>query len=277
MRRRESNTTKKTLPRFVQRKKVLDSPLGGLQVIADNLNDLPDLRTLVAGRDCDPLEKENCETWTLAETIVSEPSLSRASKKFNRHAQNHPVTMFVEYPVMGIKKGSEPEADRSSAKNKEPPHTAVASRDAIGTALWHLWLFYFQDYGWERLKRCAVCPRWFVDMSKNRKTARCSSACTWKWWSRDRRKNAGHRMKGTKPRAERRTRVPVPPAHVDRAASPMPLTSTELKKLIAEEAHRDEVYMQGLHATRTKTLAERKEAGHPRTKKGGASHGTEKR
>ena len=102
--------------------------------------------------------------------------------------------MVVEYPIIGIKKGTKPEADRFNEIETKPPHTAIASRDAIGTALWHLWLFYFQDYGWERLKPCAVCPRWFVDTSKNRKTARCSSACTWKWWSRNRRKAAGHTL-----------------------------------------------------------------------------------
>ena len=237
--------------------------LSGLQIIADRLNDLPDLRTLAAGRDCDPVEKENCETWTLAETIVSAPSLTHASKKFNRHAENHPVTMVVEYPVMAIKKGATPGEDRFIEQDTKPPRTGVSSRDVGGTVLWHLWLFYFQDRGWKRLKRCpiSVCRKWFVDTSQNRRKARCSSACTNKWWDRYRRSG--------------RTK-PAPPARVDRHASPVPLSRTELEKIMAEEARRDEVYRQRLRAARAKTLAKQKKTVAREHNKGGKSHGLKK-
>jgi hypothetical protein len=236
--------------------------LSGLQIIADHLNDLPVLRTLVAGRDCDPLEKENCENWTLAETIVSASSLTHASEMFTLHANKHPVTMVVEYPVMDIKKGPTPAEDRFIEKDTEPPHAAIASRDEAGTVLWHLWQFYFQDRGWKRLKRCPVCQKWFEDTSQNRRKERCSAVCTNKYWNRYQRSG--------------RTK-PVPPSHVDKTASPVPLSRTQLEKIIAEEAHRDEVYRQGLPASRAKALAEQKKQVARAQQKGGKQHGQQHR
>lgn len=174
---------------FMRRKRVRASPLGGLQLIAERLNDLSDLQTVVAGQDCAPVEKEECEAWTLVKTIASIPSLSRAGKAFTSAAAQYPVNMVVE-----VKRGI--------------PRAIVSSRDVIGTALWHLWLYYFCDRGWERLKTCQFCHNWFVDTSNNKAQARCSSACTWKWWSRDRRKKMHHRMKGVKPYAGRQNARP---------------------------------------------------------------------
>ena len=207
MRRREANTKQPRLPRLVQRKKVQRTPFGGLQIIADRLSDLPDLRCLVAGLDCNPVDKEACTAWALVETIVTEPSLARAAELFTKEASRHPVNMVVEYPVMGIKNGKVPTDDRF-IETTAPPHTLVSSRDAVGAALWHLWLFYFQDFGWLRLKRCQACKTWFVDTSKNRSTLRCSDPCTWKWWDRNQRKNAGHTLTSTrrKPHAPQKHR-----------------------------------------------------------------------
>ncbi len=185
MRQREARTKQPRLTRLVHRKKVQRTSFGGLQLIADRLLDLPDLRCLVAGRDCDPVEREACVAWALVETIVNAPSLASAAELFTKAASQYPVNMVVEYPVMGIENGR-------FIETAAPPHAIVSSRDAVGSALWHLWLFYFQDFGWLRLKRCLLCQAWFVDSSKNRSTARCSDACTWKWWSRNRRKEAGH-------------------------------------------------------------------------------------
>lgn len=197
MRWREANTKQPRLSRLVQREKVQHSQFGGLQIIADRLGDLPDLRCLVAGRDCNPVDKEACTAWALVETIVTAPSLARAAALFTEAAARHPVNMVVEYPVMGIKKGKVPTDDRF-IETTAPPHTLVSSRDAVGATLWHLWLFYFQDFGWLRLKRCQFCQIWFVDTSKNRSTARCSDPCTWKWWDRNRRKSAGHTLTSTR-------------------------------------------------------------------------------
>lgn len=61
-----------------------------------------------------------------------------------------------------------------------------------GSILLFLWQYYFKDNGWERLKRCPTCKKWFVDETKNKSKERCSNHCTWLWWTRSRRKEAGH-------------------------------------------------------------------------------------
>ncbi|MCM3901646.1 MAG: hypothetical protein ND866_08055 [Pyrinomonadaceae bacterium] len=165
---------------FIRRRRLLKSPRAGLQIIADRLNELPVLQHDAESRDYPPVLKEEYLGWKLAESIVSASSLSRARKTFMIHAVQHPVNMAVE-------------------AGKAHRHPIVSSRDAVGTVLWHLWLFYFHDREWKYLKRCPVCHRWFVDTSNNKAQIRCSSACTWQWWSRPRRKKMHHRTKGTKP------------------------------------------------------------------------------
>ncbi|MFH1756537.1 MAG: CGNR zinc finger domain-containing protein [Pseudomonadota bacterium] len=55
-----------------------------------------------------------------------------------------------------------------------------------------LWENYFKNEGWHRLKRCPTCEKWYVDESKNRTKEWCSYHCKWSWWTRARRKEAGH-------------------------------------------------------------------------------------
>lgn len=243
---------------FIRRKQVLASPLGGLQIIAGHLNELTGLRSQFVESDRPSFVKDEVEAWELAERIVSQP-LAQAVDLYNGEARKLPMLVQVEL-VQG---------ETSTFLASQEKHG-----DRRGDVLRHLWWYYFPKNDWRRLKNCPVCRNWFVDTSKNRVTARCSSECTAHWWSRDRRKAAGHRMKGAKPHAVRRTRVPVPPSRVDRPALPVPLTSIELKKLIAEEAHRDEVYMQGLRAARTKPLAEHKKQMTREHNKGAKPHGT---
>lgn len=176
MRGRRVDIAGKQRAQIVRRRKVHKSQFAGLQAIADNLNGLPDLRIEIAERDCPQIRRDEFEAWQFAETIVSAPSLFEASKTFTPIAIDNPVALFVE-----IWEG-------------EKPHTGVTSLNVIGDALRHLWLYYFQDGGWERLKRCSVCPNWFVDIAKNKSTARCSASCTAKWWSRSRRKEQGHKQ-----------------------------------------------------------------------------------
>lgn len=40
---------------------------------------------------------------------------------------------------------------------------------------------YFNSPHRDRLKRCPRCRRWFVDMTRNRSSLRCSRACTIAW------------------------------------------------------------------------------------------------
>ena len=170
------------------------------------------------------------------------------------------MKMFVQYPALAIKKGATPGEDWLIQHNTKPPRTGVSSRDAGGTVLWHLWLFYFQDYGWERLKPCPVCHHWFVDTSKNKKTARCSSACTWKWWSRDRRKKMHHRTKGAKPpgapRPARKASTRCPGSNQKVSASA--ITSLQLGNRHWETAACPNCHKQCAVSLDTKTIGEHK-------------------
>lgn len=121
------------------------------------------------------------------------PFPAGAIRRFNDLAKENPIPLTIRRSktktgAFEIQTGHEPTSPMQSA-------------------LWFLWQFYFQKKGWERLKRCPQCRRWFVDKTKNKKKDRCSQHCTNQWWSRDRRKKESH---GTGRRGSRkRTRAKV--------------------------------------------------------------------
>jgi len=103
---------------------------------------------------------------------------------FNDFAEENPVPLKVV---------------RRESRRETEIHAGHHPTNEIQEALWFVWRFFFHDRGWERLKRCPQCMRWFVDDTRNKQKLRCSSQCTWQWWSRDKRKEAGHRVpKGKK-------------------------------------------------------------------------------
>lgn len=135
---------------------------------------LPSPRTLFTGKSWDPSKP------------VPLPGFAVAA--FNWFAQRNPL------PLRILEKYTKEEMEIY------PEHYPTTK---IEEALWFLWRFFFHERGWQRLKRCPQCMKWFVDHTKNRKKERCSPHCTWQWWSRDRRKESGHRVpKGKKRRRE---------------------------------------------------------------------------
>lgn len=163
---------------FTRRKRVLDSPLGGLQILAAHLNELPGQRAQMLDPDCPTYLREEIAAWEVVEHIVTRP-LPQAVDLFNAQARLLPMLLQVEL-VQG-----DPAPFIASCETRS---------DRRGEVLRPLWWYYFRKNGWARLKTCPVCDVWFVDVSKNRVTARCSSACTAKWWSREKRKEAGHTL-----------------------------------------------------------------------------------
>ena len=125
---------------------------------------LPSLRTLSTRRSWDP------------NVPVRLPGLSIAA--FNELAKRNPIPLRVI------------EMEKKGEMEIYPEYYPTTK---IGEALWFLWRFFFHERGWERLKRCPQCMKWFVDDTKNKKKERCSPHCTWQWWSRDRRKESAHR------------------------------------------------------------------------------------
>jgi hypothetical protein len=67
-----------------------------------------------------------------------------------------------------------------------------ADAQDLGWGLYLLWSEFFPRRGWERLKLCKKCLEWFVDTTKNRKKELCSTSCRNRYWSRERRREAGH-------------------------------------------------------------------------------------
>lgn len=172
-----SRTTKK-VGRFVHHKKVLDSQLSGLQTLASILN------------ASEPHADQHNEIRSIIKEIVEmgmDPdTLSKACERFNGYAERYPVLFDV---ILG--------------KDGPIPLVNLTMVDIPQGGVWLLWQNYFHDCGHLRLKQCPVCLKWFVDTTRNKSMIRCSSGCTGKWWTRDRRRKKGHKKGGK--RHEKRT------------------------------------------------------------------------
>jgi len=82
-------------------------------------------------------------------------------------------------------------------------HATVELPQAIGfdnvaeyVAAW-VWKVVFQEAGYEHLRRCLKCTRWYVYRGRNQMGRYCSPSCANRWWNRDRRRASA---KSTKPR-----------------------------------------------------------------------------
>jgi len=127
-----------------------------------------------------------------------------AAAPFNRLASGVPFT-FSLAPVAGTYD------DLAASRRREQRQIVlwpgsdsgliINCQDARG-AIVKLLVDYVGHPSPERLKCCAQCLQWFVDQTRNNTRLRCSVACTWRWWSRDRRRQAGHAV------ARRRSRRP---------------------------------------------------------------------
>jgi len=195
------NRTRKKLPKFVQ------DELSGLDLIGLNLNHIPlwekgnelhrawsRVEDIVETMTAQPPSKEEEKKRKRSLLAVYQspheryPSPWTAIHRFNNLAKENPVSL--EITMKKAKKGL-------SIYEGGPSVEILAGHNRASlmqSVLWFLWRFYFQNEGWDRLKRCPQCRKWFVDRTKNRKKDRCSEHCTWQWWSRDRRKKEGHKI-----------------------------------------------------------------------------------
>ena len=190
----------KRLPNLVRRTFPSDDPVFGLQFIADRLNNLAYLNgdSLRAWQDAETIvlcSVTKPDRGTIITGINRFPSL--AVRRFNRFAEQATVRLYVRQEM---------------TKRRRLLTTAhINSSDAISSATWYLWRFFFQKSGWERLKHCPQCRKWFVDETRNKKKERCSDRCTARWWNRDRRKTARHRTVVKKRSKKGSDRVAAPP------------------------------------------------------------------
>jgi len=140
-----------------------------LQQLADGLNRLPRLETRVKRPDQRRRLARNYALWRAAQSLVSSPD-PKVRRRFNRLAARNPVIVRM---------------------SKDGTMQLVDSRQTSPVV--GLLAFFFTAQGSDRLRRCEQCARWFVDRGRNKAARRCSERCTWAWWSRSRRRAAGHR------------------------------------------------------------------------------------
>ncbi len=64
--------------------------------------------------------------------------------------------------------------------------------NVAGSVAQRLYADFFLNPQAIRVKVCEFCHKLFLDRSKANRALRCSSQCTWRRWSREARKSAGH-------------------------------------------------------------------------------------
>lgn len=134
-------------------RKLLRLRFAGLDAVATSLNS-------DHGGSPTPASKE----WTLIEQIIKAPTLKEKRALFDQQAREHPVVLTLNDDEL-----------------------TVAAPTPMAEALRHLWRWYFRDRGWERMKQCSVCDKWFVDASNGQTGLRCSPSCTWAYWNANRK------------------------------------------------------------------------------------------
>lgn len=189
----------------------LDQPseVLGLETIARLLNDIPTMQPADAKRwrrveyvvvhalaDAwagTEEEKLAFEPMIAAALGAEKPSFEAAVGSFNSWATFKPL------PVYLIPK------DPSGSKEVE---TQIGVWTPDQQALFLLWECFFKKNAQDRsrLKWCPECKRWFVDKTRNGIMVRCSTACTNKWWTIERRRQAGHDVPGSTRKPKRATR-----------------------------------------------------------------------
>jgi len=80
---------------ILKKRRVLASPLGGLQIIAAHLNELSGQRAQLIESDCPSHIKDEVDAWEKAEHIVMQP-LAQAVELFNTEASRLPMLVQVE-------------------------------------------------------------------------------------------------------------------------------------------------------------------------------------
>lgn len=174
--------------------------LQGLEDIALHLNMIPGM------------DEDRAKAWRRVEEIVQlaifDParptlhpllgggprtgSITAAAGVFNKWASAIPVRLKVRW-----------REEKGGAVHIQPQ---IDTEGETGFVVWMVWRVFFYAKRWNRLKRCPQCRKWFVDRTRNAVMARCSKSCTDKWWTLERRREAGHKVPGSARYAKRRAK-----------------------------------------------------------------------
>jgi hypothetical protein len=168
--------------------------LGGLQRLADAFNEIPRLKERrEAGRLSDReqmrldalLQTEKIVTFFVPhspETNPEKPGPKDPSplamdgvRLFNETAETAPVTLRIL-----------PEHDPMNRRSVF--QAGILPGCELASILFDVQRFVVWFGGANRLKRCWICRRWFVDRGKNQRANVCSKKCHGKYWTRPRRR-----------------------------------------------------------------------------------------
>lgn len=155
-----------------------DMTITGLGLLAGSLNNFPmsrfsqKMESIISG-------------WNTGE----KSSMEQACNEFNAWGETVRIPLSVRW----------------NGKTKEPvPDAGGGVMFGEETTVYLLWRFFWGERDRDRLKRCPECQIWFVDTTRNGSMKRCSTACTNKWWTLERRQQARHSLPGAKRQAKRR-------------------------------------------------------------------------
>jgi hypothetical protein len=146
------------------------------------------------------LADAHTQAWKQAESIirhgVEAKNAHQVATRFNAWARQ--ATACPSVSVLADEAVGETFGFLASCAIEAPD---MAEKEVI----WTLWRNYFDNPERRRLKLCPQCGVWFVDETCPGTMVRCSTSCTNKWWTVERRKAAGHRLHARATRTRRVT------------------------------------------------------------------------
>ena len=166
------------IPTFIS-----NNPLAELAYVCDQLNGASDPSVAVKTK-YEQMEKEG---WKLAEQVLN-PICSRPLEKCANRDFRESLDLF--YCHFWNYRNVKLEIDvQSRVPQCDVFPQAGSPRHFIA---WNLWRI-FKMKGYDRLRKCFQCNKWFVDRSDNKKARCCSNKCHDRHWNRERRREARHR------------------------------------------------------------------------------------
>ncbi len=142
------------------------------------------------------LDRRTAKVWRKAEGIITAwraGSRQQALHDFKAWAAKNPVALIIQPPV-GAPVGS------------NELSLGISGPDVERIGVYFLAKLYFERLDRDRLKQCPQCQKWFADKTRRGNMVRCSTSCTNKWWTLDRRRQAARNAQRATQGAKRRAK-----------------------------------------------------------------------
>lgn len=118
-----------------------------------------------------------------------------------QHTATWDIRMSAEYVVRPPARSESTQRDVPWAPRSQP----VSDSQGVQRALVREFGVHLGPALTDRIKRCPTCLRWFADFTSNHLMRFCTGECRERWWSRPRRRDAGHGRKAGKSSATTKT------------------------------------------------------------------------